>query len=295
MRAKVTLVAAVAAVWGAAVGVAVTQFTLGTAGLLIGCGAVSLGAILLGRLWIVQPIEDIVVQLQRITRPQRPLSTLKLPHHRKDEIGQLARAVHQMNVQSRRDRVEASQLRRTLDTRVEQATRRATAQLSQLAMRDPMTSLGNRRFVEHHLEELVQSCRTTRTELVCIMMDLDNFKPINDTLGHKAGDALIAAVGQLIKASVREQDYAVRMGGDEFAVFMPGCHIENARQFAARLRVHIKAQAQSLLGNEQQLDVSLGIAALLRDGASNGSRLLELADAHLYQAKSAGKGRIIGA
>lgn len=295
VRVKITLIAAVASVWGTAVGVAVSQWHLGTLALLLGCAVVTLATIMLGRTWVAQPIEDIVVQLQRITRPQRPLSTSKLPRHRKDEIGQLARAVHQMNVQSRRDRVDASQLRRTLDSRVEHATRRATAQLSQLAMRDPMTTLANRRFIEHHLEDLVQTCRSSRTDLICIMMDLDNFKPINDTLGHKAGDALIGAVGQIIKASVREQDYAVRMGGDEFAVFMPGCDTARADQFAARLRVLIKGQAQTLLGNEQHLDVSVGISSLLRDGVSNGLHLLEVADDLLYQAKSAGKGRNAGA
>lgn len=293
LRVKITLVVAAAGVWGVAIGVAVTHFNLGTGALLIGCGVVVLATIMLGRMWIAQPIEDIVVQLQRITRPQRPLSTARLPRHRKDEIGQLARAVHQMNVQSRRDRVEANQLRRTLDSRVEQATRRATAQLSQMAMRDPMTALGNRRLLEHHLDELVQSCRSTNTELTCIMVDLDNFKPINDTLGHKSGDILIAGVGKIIKASVREQDCAVRMGGDEFAVLMPGCSAEHAARFASRLRHMIRQQAHSLLGDSQQLDASMGIAALLRDGVKSGMGLLEAADDRLYQAKSAGKGRIV--
>ncbi|MHB1157434.1 MAG: GGDEF domain-containing protein [Phycisphaerales bacterium] len=295
VRAKIALVAAVASVWGTAAGAAVTQWHLGTLALLLGCAVVTLATIMLGRMWIAQPIEDIVVQLQRITRPERPLSTSKLPRHRQDEIGRLARAVHQMNVQSRRDRVDANQLRRTLDSRVEHATRRATAQLSQLAMRDPMTTLANRRFIEHHLEDLVQTCRSSCTDLICIMMDLDNFKPINDTLGHKAGDALIAAVGKIIKASVREQDYAVRMGGDEFAVFMPHCDTTRADQFAARLRVLIREQAQTLLGNEQHLDVSVGISSLRRDSVSNGLHLLEVADDLLYQAKSAGKGRNAGA
>ncbi len=295
VRVKVSLLAVAATIWGTVVGLGAATLGHHALGAMLGAGLVALVASWLGRKWIAHPVEDLVHQLSRITRPQRPLSTGSLPRGRTDEVGQVARAVHQISVAALRDRQEASSLRRTLDDRIAKATRRATAELSQLAMRDALTGLGNRRFLDEHLDPLVETCRASSTDLVCVMIDVDEFKQVNDTLGHGAGDELLKFAAQMIRASSRENDYVVRLGGDEFVVFMPGCDLERAEHFAERtialFREHIRLTMPDI---GEQVGLSVGIAALNRDGARSGTELLEVADAHLYLAKQQGKGRAMG-
>jgi len=282
------------AVWGVALGMAASRFDLGVLGGLLLAAGLALAAEYIARRAIVEPIEQFVVDAQRLSRPGRPLTTTSLPRDRRDEVGQLARAMHHVAVSARRDRREATQLRRTLDDRVEKATRLATAQLSQLAMRDPLTNLANRRFLEAHGDKLLESCRVSATDVACVAIDLDEFKQINDTLGHPVGDEVLKFTGELIEASIRDEDYAIRTGGDEFVILMPGCTVDRVEQFTDRVGKHYREFVRTKWPTVRGLGASFGIATMRRSGARSVQQLIDAADRCLYDAKRDGKNGAAG-
>jgi diguanylate cyclase (GGDEF)-like protein len=292
LRNKVILLIVLAAVGGAAIGM--LEATLGRSGLVLAVGlTLMVGAmLLLSRYWIGGPFEKLADQLARITHDYSLPEIKALPVERRDEVGQIAREIYQIACWSRRDYQEARHLRRTMDHRVEEATRRATRELRQLAMRDALTDVGNRRFLDEHLEPLTESVRHSGEDLICLAIDVDHFKAINDTLGHPAGDAMLSALASLLKACARREDYAIRIGGDEFLVLMPGCRIERARAVAQQLLTLFPQNAPATLPGGKKPGLSIGIASLRRDRARSGRHLVEIADSRLYAAKRAGRGRV---
>ena len=239
--------------------------------------------------WIVHPIKHLAEQTERISRTGLTSALRLLPVGRRDEVGRIAKAVHTMGVNVSRSHMETSALRRTLDQRVVKATRRATIELSRLVMRDALTNLGNRRFMDEQLKPLFDSSKESNTDLSCVMLDLDKFKQVNDTLGHEAGDHLLVFLGGLIRATCRHDDIAVRLGGDEFVVFMPGSDSDRARQAAEHIRKLFTRQAHTMFPNSQMLDVSYGVASLLADKPDNSCDLMRLADQRLYMMKHEGR------
>jgi diguanylate cyclase (GGDEF)-like protein len=202
----------------------------------------------------------------------------------------MATAVREIAIHRIRDHHDARQLRRTLDDRITRATRTAVSELQKMAMRDPMTDLGNRRFLETQLPRLVEAARVSDTDLLCIAIDLDNFKQANDVLGHKTGDDLIKLVAQLMQSACRDTDLAVRLGGDEFVLFMPGATLERAEELMAQMRRLYLQRTAVLLGDEVHTSLSIGAASLKQDRCADGAELMDQADRHLYRAKRRGKG-----
>lgn len=287
LRAKLACLTPAVVIWSAVAGYAAGRAPEPYAAYALMPVAVGLAAaaLMVARHWIARPLEDLVERAGRLTLSDRPLAPRDLPRDRGDEVGRLAETLHRLAVAARNDHREAKTLRRTLDQRVDQATRRATAQLSQLAMRDPLTQLGNRRFLDEHLPPLLRSCRTSGTDLACVLFDVDGFKPINDTAGHAVGDALLKAIGTLLKATVREGDLVVRLGGDEFAVFMPGADAAHGRRVAARARDLFAEQASLIAPDAPKPDLSFGVATLVGDDPEDDEAMLRLADARLYEVK----------
>lgn len=244
--------------------------------------------------WVWSPMQRLLDQLSQINSDTRPVGLAELPLNRHDEVGQLSRAIRTLTGWCIRDSFEARQLRRTIDIRVAEATANATRELQRMAMRDPLTNLGNRRFLDAQLEELVNSSLEARTDLICILIDVDNFKGVNDTLGHAAGDQLLVFLSRLIIASIRREDIAARLGGDEFLLLMPGCRPERAGQFARQLGALFRQHSRAALPADTQASLSIGIASLQDDKAATGHELIERADASLYAAKRNGKNRVIG-
>ncbi|MEM9418433.1 MAG: diguanylate cyclase [Planctomycetota bacterium] len=240
---------------------------------------------------IARPICRFADQLDSLTLDQRQTQIRDLPTGRGDEVGRMARAVRSLAVDRIRDHYDARQLRRTLDDRITTATKKAVSTLSKLAMRDALTELGNRRFLDTHLPGLIEASRESDTDLLCVMIDMDNFKQVNDSLGHNKGDELLVLLAELIRSSIRHhEDLAIRLGGDEFVLFMPGASLERASELTQHIRTLYRQQAASLLGPSFQVDLSVGAASLQREGCRDGEELMEQADQHLYQAKRAGKG-----
>ncbi|MCC7408184.1 MAG: diguanylate cyclase, partial [Phycisphaeraceae bacterium] len=249
----------------------------------------------LGFRWMVWPVESLIRLMEGLAHSPQTIGPHQLPLTRRDELGQMARLMHQVYITAQRDRTEIGRLRKTLDDRIAQATRMATKALTQMAMRDPLTDLGNRRFLSANFPPLLQSCQAAGDDLHALLIDLDNFKQVNDTLGHSTGDELLVFLASLIRASVRAEDYTVRLGGDEFLVLMPACPAERVTNFARQLRVLFHQHVKTALPPELKADLSIGIASLIADRPASPQELIAKADERLYAAKRAGKGCAISA
>ncbi len=149
--------------------------------------------------------------------------------------------------------------------------------LREVASRDPLTGLLNRRTFDRLGEHLFDENNRAVSLILC---DVDNFKQVNDTLGHAAGDRILEDIADFIAESVREMDFSFRLGGDEFAVVLPRCDAGRAREVYDRLsEFHYQQE-----GLEQPVTISMGLATFPEDGADLGD-LYEQADARLYDAK----------
>jgi len=169
--------------------------------------------------------------------------------------------------------------------------RAAMAELKHHAMYDELTRLLNRREFNHRLEKLLEDANRHDTHHSLLYMDLDQFKLINDTCGHIAGDELLRQLSNLIKTQVRKEDTLARLGGDEFGVLLENCSVERAMEVAETLRQTISHFRFNWQGRHFEIGVSIGIAPIL---ANNGNtvEILSAADAACYVAKDMGRNRI---
>lgn len=164
--------------------------------------------------------------------------------------------------------------------------RRQQEQISFLARHDSLTKLANRVLFSETLHQMCEHCETTGIALLCF--DLDNFKMVNDTLGHATGDAVLVAVAERIRGCIREFDMAARLGGDEFAAIIVTEETSEALQIARRVIERI-ARPFHFDGQLVQIGVSVGITMAPADGKTP-AILLKNADLALYRAKTEGRG-----
>lgn len=295
LRAKVVMLIMLAAIGGALVGMVEAHYHHQIFPLAAGLLLVVASLTLLGKRWVWQPLERLLSRLRKLESMIVAQRVDNLPFDRGDEIGQIARTIRHLVNLTIRENNDARQLRRTLDHRVATETRKATRNLEQLALRDALTGLGNRRFLDENLPPLIESAQASRTNLICLVMDMDNFKQVNDRLGHARGDELLRFIGNLVRGAIRFNDYAVRIGGDEFVLLLPGCTPAEGAALADRLRHLFRQQVITAWPDAGPVSLSVGIAGLgdlVRPGAEE---LLATADRRLYHAKRAGKGRSVAA
>lgn len=163
------------------------------------------------------------------------------------------------------------------------------------SIRDPLTHLYNRRYMEASLEREISRAKRNDQPLSVIMLDIDHFKKFNDTYGHEAGDLLLSEFGQLISRNVRAEDIGCRYGGEEFVLILPGADPGVARYRAEALRIAVKALA--LQYNNLPLSsvtISVGYATF-PDTSADPGKLVRAADLALYRAKSGGRDRVVAA
>lgn len=161
-------------------------------------------------------------------------------------------------------------------------------QLKHFAYRDPLTDLPNRRFFNDDLRRLVAQARRDGAGFALVLIDLDHFKQVNDTLGHDAGDALLVEVAVRLRAAVREVDNIARLGGDEFAVLLPLTTGYEAVESVCRRILEAVAQPMSFNSQPMRAGASIGVALGLTDG-EDADALYKAADLALYQAKREGR------
>jgi len=162
-------------------------------------------------------------------------------------------------------------------------------QLEQIAYRDPLTDLPNRRFFNDTFRRLLAQARRDGVGFALMLIDLDYFKQINDTFGHDAGDALLIEQAARLRAAVREVDSIARLGGDEFAVLLPATTGREAVEIVCK-RI-VEAAALPVFFNSQAIraGASIGVA-LGPDDGEDADALYKSADLALYQAKREGRG-----
>ena len=168
------------------------------------------------------------------------------------------------------------------------ARRMAEARLTYLAQYDHLTGLYNRASLTRTLEQTLTLCRRQSQRVANLFVDLDNFKLINDTLGHGAGDDVLTTVARRLRGAVRETDLVGRFGGDEFVVVLVGIDTaETAQRVADKL---VEAMQEPILASGQEVEVTFSIGvALFPDDATDAERLIAAADDAMYRAKELGK------
>ena len=163
----------------------------------------------------------------------------------------------------------------------------ANEKLSRQATIDVLTSLPNRRVLDDRVEFEFRFALRHKTYLSVLMLDLDNFKKINDKLGHAEGDRVLQDASRVLREKMRATDLAARYGGEEFVVLLPGADTDGAMLFAERVRTGLREVA----GLDGHVTASFGIASM--DATTHsGKRLIQRADEAMYEAKRAGKDRI---
>ena len=170
--------------------------------------------------------------------------------------------------------------------------KRFEGRLQYFADHDPLTGLFNRRRFEQELDRQVARAARYEARGAVLLMDLDNFKYVNDTLGHRIGDELIRGVADVMRSRLRGSDVLARIGGDEFAVVLPEAGREEAERVAEALRAAVAAFPMTVDGRTVRTTVSIG-ATLIDQHATGGDRLIVESDLAMYTAKHAGRDRVM--
>ncbi|MBN2659264.1 MAG: diguanylate cyclase [Spirochaetales bacterium] len=162
--------------------------------------------------------------------------------------------------------------------------------LKQMALTDGLTQLYNHSYIHERLMEEISNTKRHELNLSLIMFDLDNFKRINDTFGHKQGDKVLQKVSRSIKDIIREEDVAGRYGGEEFIVILPNTDHDSAFKVAEKIRMSVRDLKWD--NSEMRITLSGGVSTLNKE---NLNEFIEKTDILLYKAKHAGKDKIITA
>jgi two-component system, cell cycle response regulator len=175
--------------------------------------------------------------------------------------------------------------------KLEMEKKKADARIAEMSKVDALTSLSNRRYFMEALEKEFERARRYKTEVVLVMMDLDNFKKINDTYGHLAGDMVLSEIGKALRKHVRSNDVVGRYGGEELAVILPSTNQNNACVVYERFRKMVQEYCFKHESNQFHITVSIGIAS--SNDSESPKDLIAHADHALYQAKTTGRNNVV--
>jgi len=257
---------------------------------------------------LVQRLQRLRSVVQLIANGQ---TDARLDVNGRDEIAYVSAATNTMldtlvglleETKQQRDELSSAQELQRLHQRLQQeheALNEANTRLATLATRDPLTGLPNHRTIMQHVEDALKDCQQTQSVSAIVFLDIDRFKHINDTWGHRAGDAILREVGRRLEESLRSEDFVGRYGGEEFAMVLANTNQEEAMQIAERLRLTLTEQPCSWEGeedgkpttNELSVTASIGIALYQQHGTTR-ETLIEAADTAMYHAKHTGRNRV---
>jgi diguanylate cyclase (GGDEF)-like protein len=188
---------------------------------------------------------------------------------------------------SRTQKIQLNMNDRLLNVSME--LKKAKEKIEELSMTDSLTQLKNRRFFDFQLSrDLLQSSRY-KTPLSLYIMDIDNFKGINDRFGHQVGDEILVRFGDLVGQSLRDSDWAARYGGEEFVVILPMTANDGALISAERMRALVEKELATI--DDETHTISIGVATF--EGNKTMVDLIKCADDALYKAKRTGKNKVV--
>ena len=170
--------------------------------------------------------------------------------------------------------------------------RRYLDRLAHLADHDVLTGLANRRRFENELQRHLDRCRRLGPVGALLLLDLDNFKQVNDSLGHNAGDQLLVTIAGLLRRSIRNTDIVARLGGDEFAILLPDTEQEGAQRVAELVVERVRDHATTLDGVGRRVTASVGVVTF-QAASEHAADVLALADMTMYDAKEAGRNQAV--
>lgn len=169
----------------------------------------------------------------------------------------------------------------------------AAERYKSLAAVDSLTGLTNRRVLDERLVQMFAEAQRYQHALTCLMIDLDGFKGVNDTLGHRVGDQMLELAGQLVAREIRSTDVGARYGGDEFVILMPHTAPDDAARLADRLVARFEQGALAIAKRTAACSMSVGVATTLANSITQPWELLAHADFALYEAKANERFRIM--
>lgn len=238
---------------------------------------------------IMQPIEALSQGAQRIASGQVDYQ-IPLPANNDDELGLLTRAFNLMMAKLRSNQLEIEQDRIRLGEKNEEL-QRANEILSQLSITDGLTKLHNHRYFQDHLTREIKRVSRTTSPLSLILIDIDDFKLLNDTHGHAAGDEVLVSLASIMNDSARESDLIARYGGEEFVILMPNTDLAGALHLAEKVRMAVETTRLIIGDNLKPVDITISLGVALYSG--NRREFFVEADRALYAAKAAGKNCVI--
>lgn len=162
-----------------------------------------------------------------------------------------------------------------------------------LAAKDGLTGLFNRRYFDIHIKKMVEKANKDNIKLYLLMCDIDNFKHVNDTYGHQAGDKILTTTARILKNTFRVTDLIARFGGEEFTMLLNGISIDQALYTAERVRVKIESMDFEIEGVEEPLKKTISIGVTEYKPGESIEDFIERSDQAMYEAKTSGKNKIV--
>lgn len=251
-------------------------------------------------MWMVRcwtaPVRSLLEATARLSVGDRP-SPVSIKTQ--DEMGLLAASFNRMAENLSTARAQLQSANQQLEQKVQDRTaelEKAVRKLEEMAATDPLTGLSNRRSFGQALARRFAEAQREGDDLACVMIDVDHFKLINDSLGHRAGDDLLQHTARLLVDQCRHSDVAGRFGGDEFVILLPRTSPSTARQVVERVSKEFVSCVRRLLGQWAKVDqirLSVGVATLSGSGATDPEHLMARADQALYRAKQTGRAKLV--
>ncbi len=271
------------------------DFQLAQIAIVLGAGVICLPlARMLMRRWM-KPLDALVNATRRIATDPVPKPVVVVS---KDELGYLASMFNEMAAKVAAHRRAMVDANTSLEQKVAQRTsdlNEKNRQLDLMASTDPLTGLANRRAFGEVIEKRFTAAMQRNIDLVCLMIDLDGFKQLNDAAGHEVGDKILVMAARVLVDNCRDTDLAARLGGDEFVVLLPEADQGSAHSIGERIGAEFReaaAGAITELGIQASVTMSIGLASRRASLPESWEQLLNHADQALYCAKDAGKAHL---
>lgn len=210
-------------------------------------------------------------------------------------FGILLREIKEKNILLTRTNFKLKRLSSELEKRVDEKTKsleEANEKLNYLATTDFLTKIYNRRFFDEVMKSEIEKAQRYNSDLSFIMFDIDYFKNINDTFGHKVGDEVLIFLAKLIKDNIRKIDIFSRIGGEEFAIILPSTNLEKTKELAIKLKNLVQNHALIIDNQKIKITISIGLSTF-NETTQTYDEIFKMADKNLYKAKNSGRNIIV--